>query len=203
MREFTVFSDYICPFCFIGKRRAERLAEELPLKPVWKGFEIHPETPLEGIPLSRFSPDMVAGLESRIRTLTEEIGLEMQMPEMLSNSRLALQGAEFASEAGKADEYHEAVFTAYFQQASDIGDVETLLDIAGGIGLDRDSFRSSLDSGEHFPALRESVREAHSMGLSGVPSFVFDERNIVVGAQPYEMLRAAAEKSLESGEVGQ
>jgi predicted DsbA family dithiol-disulfide isomerase len=141
---------------------------------------------------------MVASLESRIRMLAEEIELEMKMPEMLSNSRLALQGAEFASEAGKADEYHESVFTAYFQEASDIGDVETLLDIAEGIGLDRDSFQSSLDSGEHFPALRDSVRKAHSMGLSGVPSFVFDERNVVVGAQPYETLKAVAEKSLES-----
>ena len=170
MREFTVFSDFICPFCFIGKRRAERLAQELSLQPVWKGFEIHPETPPGGVPLSKFSPEMVASLESRIRILADEIGLEMRMPEALSNSRLALQGAEFASEAGKADEYHEAVFTAYFQRARDIGDIETLLDIAREIGLDPASFRSSLESGEHFPALRASVREAHSMGLSGVPS---------------------------------
>ena len=196
MREFIVFSDYICPFCFIGKRRAERLAEELPFRPVWKGFEIHPETPPEGVPLSMFSAGMVANLEGRIRGLSEEIGLEMRMPEKLSNSRLALLGGEFAREAGKPDEYHEAVFTAYFQQGKDIGDVDALLDIAAGIGLDLDSFRGSLESGEHFPALRDSVREAHSMGLSGVPSFVFGERNIVVGAQPYETLKAAAERSL-------
>ena len=54
-RNMTVFSDYICPFCFIGARLAERLADELPIRPVWKGFEIHPETPPEGSGISVIS----------------------------------------------------------------------------------------------------------------------------------------------------
>ena len=69
MWEFEIFSDYICPFCFIGKRRAEKLAEELQIKPVWNGFEIHPETPPEGVPLSRFMPGIIENLEHRIRAL--------------------------------------------------------------------------------------------------------------------------------------
>jgi len=200
MQEFTVFSDYICPFCYIGKRRAEKLSEELPIKPLWKGFEIHPETPREGIPLSSFMPGVVSGLEARVRDLADEIGLDMRMPEKLSNSRLALLGAEFAREAGRLEAYHDAVFRAYFQQCKDIGDIETLVDIAAEAGLEHNSFRSSLQSEERFPALRDSVREAHSLGLSGVPSFVFGEGNIVVGAQPYDMLKAAAEKSLEESD---
>jgi predicted DsbA family dithiol-disulfide isomerase len=196
MMEFDVFSDYICPFCFIGKRRAEKLAEDLPVRPIWKGFEIHPETPLEGVPLSSFMPGVISNLEGRIRALAEEIELDMKMPEKLSNSRLALMGGEFAREAGKLDEYHEAVFSAYFQQARDIGDINVLLEIAAEIGLDLDSFRNSLEGNEHSPALRDSVRRAHSLGLSGVPSYVFGEGNIVVGAQPYDMLKAAAEKSI-------
>jgi predicted DsbA family dithiol-disulfide isomerase len=196
MWEFEVFSDYICPFCFIGKRRAEKLAEELQIKPVWNGFEIHPETPPEGVPLSRFMPGIISNLEYRIRALAEEIGLEMTMPEKLSNSRLALLGGEFAREVGKLDEYHEAVFRAYFQQAKDIGDIDVLLEIATAVGLDQSSFQTSLEDGEHFPALRDSVKRAHSLGLSGVPAYVFGEGNIVVGAQPYDMLKAAAEKSM-------
>ena len=197
MMEFDVFSDYICPFCFIGKRRAEKLADDLPVRPIWKGFEIHPETPLEGVPLSSFMPGVISSLEGRIRSLAEEIELDMKMPEKLSNSRLALLGGEFARGAGKLGEYHEAVFIAYFQQAKDIGHIDVLLDIAAEIDLDLDSFRNSLESNEHFPALRDSVRKAHSLGLSGVPSYVFGEGNIVVGAQPYDMLKAAAEKSLK------
>jgi predicted DsbA family dithiol-disulfide isomerase len=198
MQDFTVFSDYICPFCFIGKRRAERLGAELSMRPVWQGFEIHPETPPEGVPLSSFMPGIISNLEGRIRDLAEEIGLEMRMPEKLSNSRLALLGGEFAREEGKLEAYHEAVFAAYFQQGKDIGDMEILLDIASGIGLDRDSFRSSLESDRHFPALRESRRQATSLGLSAVPSYLFEDGSVVVGAQPYELLKSAAEKSLDN-----
>ena len=196
MQDFTVFSDYICPFCFIGKRRAERLGKELSMRPVWKGFEIHPETPTEGVPLSSFMPGIISNLEVRIRALAEEIELEMKMPEKLSNSRLALLGGEFAREEGKLEAYHEAVFVAYFQRGEDIGDIEILLDIASEIGLDRDSFRSSLASEQHFAALRESRKQATSLGLSAVPSYLFEDGGIVVGAQPHDLLKSAAEKSL-------
>ncbi len=196
MQDFTIFSDYICPFCFIGKRRAEKLCEELSIRPVWKGFEIHPETPLEGVSLSSFMPGIISNLEGRIRALAEEIDLEMTMPDKLSNSRLALLGGEFASENGKLEAYHEAVFAAYFQQRKDIGDMEVLLDIASGIGLDRNSFQGSLESEKFFPALRESRRQATSLGLSAVPSYVFEDGSTIVGAQPYDLLKSAAEKSL-------
>jgi len=195
-RNMTVFSDYICPFCFIGARLAERLAGELPIRPVWRGFEIHPETPPEGVPLSRFMPSVISGLTARVQELADEIGLEMSIPIKLSNSRLALLGGEFAREEDRLNEYHEAVFSAYFQQGKDIGDIEALLEIADSIGLDRDSFRQSLLNGEHIDALKDSVRRAHSLGLSAVPSFVFDNGSTIIGAQPYDLLKAAAEKYL-------
>jgi predicted DsbA family dithiol-disulfide isomerase len=197
MKEFTVFSDYICPFCFIGKRRAEKLGKELSLRPIWQGFEIHPETPPEGVPLSSFAPAMISSLQTRIQALAEEIGLEMEMPTKLPNSRLALLGAEFAREEGKLEAYHEAVFAAYFQNDRDIGDMNVLADIAAEIGLDPGSLKSALESEKHFPALRDSVRQAHSLGLSGVPSYLFDNGCIVIGAQPYEQLKAAAEKVVQ------
>ena len=198
MQNVTVFSDYICPFCFVGKRLAERLAENLPIKPVWKGFEIHPETPPEGVPLSSFMPAMISSLASRVRELARATGLDMRMPKRLANSRLALLGSEFAREACKLDQYHEAVFSAYFQQGKDIGDIEVLIEIACETGIDGDSFRKSLVSEQYFPALKSSRREAHSLGLSAVPSFAFGDGNIVVGALPYEALKTAAEMSLRA-----
>jgi predicted DsbA family dithiol-disulfide isomerase len=198
MQTMTVFSDYICPFCFIGKQRADKLAEEFPIRPVWKGFEIHPEVPSEGIPIARFLPGIIANLEANVRRLADEIGLEMRMPEKLSNSHLALLGGEIARDNDRFHEYHDAVFSAYFQQGKDIGDLETLAGIAADIGIDGGSFARAITDEKYEAVLRSSIRQAHSLGLTGVPSFVFADGNVVVGAQPYEVLRAAAEKSLRA-----
>jgi predicted DsbA family dithiol-disulfide isomerase len=198
VHDVIVFSDYICPFCYVGKKRFERLASELPLRPVWKGFEIHPEVPPEGIPLSQFMPDILTALEAGVRALAEEEGLEMHMPQKLANSRLALLGGEFAREAGKLDDYHEAVFSAYFQHGGDIGDIAVLADIADRIGLDSDRFTEALSNETNLPELRDSVRQAHSLGLRAVPSFVFADNNIIVGVQPYAAFQAAAAQSLRT-----
>ncbi|UCD57394.1 MAG: DsbA family oxidoreductase [Candidatus Hydrogenedentota bacterium] len=198
MQTMTLFSDYICPFCFIGKRRVERLVEELPIEPFWKGFEIHPEVPPGGIPITRFMPEMISNLEVRVRMLADEIGLEIRMPAKLSNSRMALLGGEFAREADRFHEYHEAVFSAYFQQGKDIGDAEILVEIVDGIGIDGSAFREAIVNEKHAGTLAASLREAHSLGLTAVPSFVFADGRVIVGARPYDELKAAAEKSLQA-----
>jgi predicted DsbA family dithiol-disulfide isomerase len=191
-----VFSDYICPFCFVGKRRVDRLEEELAIRPVWKAFEIHPERPPEGVPIERrFSPGAIARLREHVGLLAAEVGLEMRVPEKLSNSRPALMGGEFAKESGRFEHYHEAVFSAYFLHGKDIGDVEILVDIADGVGIETDPFREAVAGQKHAGALRASRQEADSLGLTAVPSFVFVDGTIVVGAQPYKVLRTVAEKA--------
>lgn len=193
MNDIIIFSDYICPFCVIGKQRADRLAKEFRFRIIWKGFEIHPEVPSSGIPLEQFMPEVLSSLKARIRPLAEEIGLEMRMPEKLSNSHLALLGAEYAREAGNLEIYHEAIFRAYFQEGRDIGDIETLVEVWGEIDGDSTSFREALLSEKHASLLEASIAEARSLGIYAVPSFVFPHGNIVVGAQPYHMLKDAAE----------
>jgi len=202
MQNLTVFSDYICPFCFIGMQRAEQLAREFPIEIVWKGLEIHPEVPPQGIPLEGFMPEMLANLEAQVRALAEEIGLEMQMPEKLSNSHLALLGAEYAREYGKLAEYHEMVFSAYFQNGKDIGDIETLVELWNRIDDDSLSFREALLTERHVLHLKSSIAEAHSFGISAVPAFLFSTGTIILGAQPYHILRGAAERSLQLPEKG-
>jgi predicted DsbA family dithiol-disulfide isomerase len=196
MQDIIVFSDYICPFCYIGKQRVERLAKEFPFRIIWKGFEIHPEVPPEGIPLQHFMPEMLSNLETRIRILAEEIDLEMQMPEKLANSHLALLGAEHAREIGVLEEYHEAIFRAYFQQGKDIGKIETLVDIWSDIDINSISFREALMSEKYEPLLGASIAEARSRGIHAVPSFVFADGNIIAGAQPYDTFCNAAERAL-------
>ncbi|MEE8470988.1 MAG: DsbA family protein [Dehalococcoidia bacterium] len=121
--EVVVYSDYICPFCFIGKALVDRLEKRFGIEAEWKGFEIHPEIPASGCDFKSlgFSEGRAAAMLSRIRELADEVGLRFEPPALMSNSRLALEIAEFAKEKERFKEYHQAIFEAYWQQGKDIG----------------------------------------------------------------------------------
>ncbi len=194
MQEITIFSDYICPFCFIGHHRVQELAAEVTVRTVWEPFEIHPEVPAEGVPLSRFPSELLSRLEESVGALAAEIGLEFRMPRKLPNSRLALIGGEITKKAGVFEHYHAQVFRAYFQLDQDIGNPDVLAQIAQTADVDADFFLKSLNEEIYFDMLRAARRKANSLGLSAVPSFVFADGAIIVGAQPYKVLKEKADK---------
>ena len=185
-----VYSDYICPFCFIGKERVDRLEREFGVDVEWKGFEIHPETPVGGSDLASlgFDEATATAIHSQVQQLSEEAGLKLNLPSRISNSRLALQIAEFAKEKGKFKEYHEAVFRAYWQEAKDIGHRKQLFSLAAQTGLDMEELESYLESGKAAGKLNQHLQEVREYGISGVPTFIIGDK-MVVGAQPYEVLK--------------
>jgi predicted DsbA family dithiol-disulfide isomerase len=195
----VVYSDYICPFCFIGKERVDRLEKEFGVDVEWKGFEIHPETPAGGSDLASlgFDEATATAMRSRVLELSDEAGLELNLPSRISNSRLALQIAEFAKEKGKFKEYHEAVFGAYWQEAKDIGHREQLFSLAAQAGLDLEELEAYLESGKAAAKLNQHLQEVREYGISGVPTFVIGDK-MVVGAQPYEVLKKVLSEELAS-----
>lgn len=184
-----VYSDYICPFCFIGKERVDRLERELGVDVEWKGFEIHPEIPVGSSDLASlgFDEATAAAIHSQVQKLSEEAGLKLNPSTRLSNSRLALQVAEFAKEKGKFKEYHEAVFRAYWQKGEDIGSREQLFPLVVQAGLDLNELESYLESGKGADKLKQHLQEVREYGINGVPTFVIGNK-MVVGAQPYQVL---------------
>ncbi len=194
-----VYSDYICPFCFIGKERVDRLEKEFAADVEWKGFEIHPETPLDGSDLTSlgFDEATAGAISSQVLKLGKDADLKLNLPSRISNSRLALQIAEFAKEQGKFKEYHEAVFKAYWQEGRDIGDREKLFSLASQVGLDLEDLVSYLESGKAAEKWSQHFKEARERGISGVPTFVIGNR-MVVGAQPYEVLAKVLNGELAS-----
>ncbi|MCH7521294.1 MAG: DsbA family protein, partial [Candidatus Marinimicrobia bacterium] len=163
----------------------------------WKGFEIHPETPPDGSDLASlgFDEATAGAIHSHVRKLSEEAGLKLNLPSRISNSRLALQIAEFAKEKGKFKEYHEAVFRAYWQEAKDIGDREQLFSLAAEVGLDLEELEAYLESGKAADRLNQHLQEVRENGISGVPTFVIGDK-MVVGAQPYEQIRSVVKDVL-------
>ncbi len=195
----TVYSDYICPFCLIGKERADRLEKSFGVEVEWKGLEIHPETPPGGGDLASlgFDEDRVAALRSRVLEMGQEAGLKLEFGSRISNSRLALQVAEFAKEKGRFKEYHDAVFRAYWQESKDIGDREQLLALAAQAGMDIQELESYLESDRAATCLQQYLEEAVKYGVSGVPTFIIGNK-VVVGAQPYEVLEGILRQQLSS-----
>lgn len=152
-------------------------------------YEIHPETPPEGVPLERlFGPGVARHLEP-LRQRARELGLPFEPPSLLSNTRMACEAAEFAREEGKHPEFHREVLAAYFAHSEDIGDIEVLVRLAGKVGLDPAGLREALTS-EAYRAKREAAElEAREFGVSGVPTFFFADGTEVVGAQPLDHFR--------------
>ena len=193
----TVYSDYICPFCFIGKDRVERLEKEFDVDVEWKGFEIHPETPEKGSTIEEmgFNKDYIKMAQTNVTRLAAESGLEIKSLNKLSNSRLALEISEYAKDKGKFKEFYEAIFRAYWVDGEDIGDRKFLLKTAESSGMDIEEIKKYIDSGKGQERLEEVLLETKKLGITGVPTFIIGDK-MIVGAQPYEVIKKAVEEEI-------
>ncbi len=156
----------------------------------WLGVEIHPETPPEGTPITeRFRPEDISRMMRHLRSMGAPFGIIFADRTVLSNSRMALQAAEFARENGRFDAFHEAVFAAYFSQGLDIGNLDVLIQIARDAGLDAGAMEDALRSGKYLPKLAQAQKEAARLGVTGVPTFFIEDKKSIVGAQPLDVFR--------------
>ena len=196
-KKVIVYSDYICPFCYIGKNRIDRIKKELGVEVEWRGLEIHPETPKEGQTLEDMgvNPHYVEMVREHVKGLAKEENLDLKPHTRISNSKMALQLAEFAKENEKFDEYHDEVFKAYWMDVRDIGNPDILFDIIQKIGLDPNEARNFLEGGKAAQKIGEFLSEAKALGIDGVPTFLIGSK-IVEGAQPYEVIKRAVNQGI-------
>jgi len=192
------YSDYICPFCYIGYHRIEKLKEEYNLAVEWRPFEIHPETPKGGASIDElpFPKGYLEMAFANVKRLADEDGLTLKFSEKLINSRLALYISEFARKKGKFEEFHKLVLEAYWLEGKDIGDKNLLLDLAESVGLNKNEIESYLNTDEPFKILQKTLKELRKYGINGVPTFNIEER-LIVGAQPYEIFKEVINKILD------
>jgi predicted DsbA family dithiol-disulfide isomerase len=125
----------------------------------------------------------------------ERYGLEINSGPFGIDSRPALVGAKFAEAQGVGDAYHDAIFRAYWQDAKNIEDLDVLAEVATAVGLDREQFLAALNDPRHQQAVIADVEQAFQYGLSGVPALVYNNKYLVTGAQPYDLLAQVAEKA--------
>lgn len=195
----TVFSDYICPFCYIGSVRLARLRDEYELSVEWAGLEIHPDNPPEGRPVEAlgYPPKRWAQMMSALYRMAEEEGVYIKARSFTTNSHKALLLAEAAKEEGEATFYrlHDRLFQAYLGEGQNIGEVEVLRRLAQESGMEAHAAERAWSEPYYEQRLRASHVRAARLGITGTPTYLFGDRYLLPGAVPTAVLREAAAAS--------
>jgi predicted DsbA family dithiol-disulfide isomerase len=206
-----VWSDVVCPWCYIGKRRLERAIEEFPhateVEVLYRSFELDPSAPQDATEqMDEVLARKYGGGVERARAMMAEVsqvaaaeGLEYQLERTLRGStrdahRLLHLALEEHGPALQRD-LKEALLAAYLTEARDVADADVLRKVAAAVGLDQGRVDDVLGSDEYRDAVRADVAQARSLGVTGVPFFVVDHRFRVAGAQPVEVLREVLDRA--------
>jgi len=204
--KISVITDYICPFCFIGHKRLDRLRDEYDLKINWCFVEIHPETPAQGqsVALLNYSKDYWSALMQNLDRLAREENIQLAEHTMTTNSRQALLLAEASKSLGAEFFYplHERLFEAYFVEAQNIGDETVLRRIAVDCHIpDNIVEQAWSDPFTHGPAdsvpasLLPYLQYAGAINARSVPTFVFG-KEMLTGVVDQKVLRQTASHML-------
>ncbi|UVI29632.1 DsbA family oxidoreductase [Paenibacillus spongiae] len=206
--KIEVWSDYLCPFCYIGKRKFENALAQFPHKDkvevIYRSFELGPDSPkdpgvsMDQILASKYgmSLEQAKAANDNVASQAQTAGLTYHFDTMIpTNSFDAHRLTHYAAQQGKAPEMLERLFRAYFTDSLHIGDRETLARLAGEIGLDRNEAAAMLESGQYAQEVRADEQEGSRLGIKGVPFFVIDRKYGVSGAQPSEVFLEALQKA--------
>lgn len=166
----------------------------------WTAYPLHPDTPEEGLDLEKLfagrSVD-INEVKARLKNVADQLGLPLGDRRKTYNSRLAQELGKWAESKGKGDEFHNAVFRAYFADGKNIAKIPLLIDLVKSIGLPEEDAREVLETRTFKEAVDSDWSRSFRMGVTAVPTFRLELQR-VVGAQPYEVL----EKLLTEGGVG-
>jgi predicted DsbA family dithiol-disulfide isomerase len=133
-------------------------------------------------------------MHSHLQSVADSVGLTMETRDVIINSRRALGAAEYAREHGHYDEMHRALFKAHWEGAGKLEDVDDLVRIGASVGLDEAGLRQAIDSGRYEDVIDENRRLATSAGIDAIPAHVFGRRYLVLGAQPYDVLKQVVDR---------
>jgi predicted DsbA family dithiol-disulfide isomerase len=176
----------------VALERAAWLEREHGARVEWLPFDLHPEYPPEGIPREELQRRYPEDVHERTRRMVEAAGLEYNPPrDVVPNSRQALELTELAREKGLHEPVHTRLMHAYWSEGRNIGDTDTLLDLVGEAGLDREEAEAALAERRYAARVDASTAEAQQAGIHAIPAFVLDGRLLLLGAQPHEIFERA------------
>ncbi|MBA3231420.1 MAG: DsbA family oxidoreductase [Acidobacteria bacterium] len=200
----TVFSDYVCPFCYLEEPDLARVREEYGdrVEVDWRAYELRPD------PVPTLDPDgeyLHRVWNASVYPMARSLGMTLRLPPVQPRSRKALEAAEYAREEGKFDALHTALFKAFFEDGRDLGDTGVLLEAGESVGLDREELRKALEEGRYTEKVVADEELARRLGVSSVPTMLvgpagapLEAAESITGTQPYGgRIEAAVGRALE------
>ena len=161
----------------------------------WRPYYLRPDTPPEGLELSEHIKRARAnGSEERLSQMAQMHGMKFRSTERIYNTRLAHEATEYARQKGKGFEFHHVVFEKFYGHGEDISKWDVLRDTALQVGLDAEEMQREVEAGKYTATVNALVKEASQIGVTGVPTYVLNDRYAIVGAQPYEAFLQALEQ---------
>jgi predicted DsbA family dithiol-disulfide isomerase len=210
--QIDIVSDTVCPWCFIGKRRIERamaLRPDVTFEVFWRPYRLDPTIPREGVDRRAYlkakfgDTPRSSAMGDAIRSEGAGEGIEFafdkiaKSPNTLDSHRLV----RWSASAGVQDEVVERLFRAYFIEGKDIGDATVLAAVAADAGMDGELVASLLASDADLESVEREAGLANEMGITGVPTFIFDSKLMISGARDAELLARVIDKAREVASV--
>ena len=186
-----VFTDYVCPWCYLGNSRMKRLKQEFDILIQVVHFPLHPETPTEGRLLQElFECDLkeIKAKNIQMKNLMIAEGLAYNDRTHTYNSRLAQEVGMWAESQMMADNIHDKFYQAYFVEGRNIGDIEVIIEIIKSIGLDEDEGRAIIAERRYADGVDSNWTKSRNNNIYGVPTYAIDGHTLG-GAQPYNVLQ--------------
>jgi predicted DsbA family dithiol-disulfide isomerase len=201
-----IWSDVICPFCYLGKKNLEAaltsVKSDVNINIEWKSFQLNPNFGSE--PQSTYAylaqmkglkEDEIKGSFSHLQNAGKEKGIDFNFESALVvNTATAHRFIQLAKERGIANQAEEALFKAQFSEGKDVSSLEVLEEIGLAIGLSPEEVKQSQTDTKYQSGFEKDIYEARQIGVRGVPFFVFDRKYAVSGAQPVEVFAQTMQK---------
>lgn len=190
-----VFSDYTCPFCLLGQVALKRVALQTGAQIVWRAYQLRKDGPPRMDPRGEM---MNQGWRNTVLPMAAALGVDMRQPSRLPLTRYAHEAAAWARTQGRFDEFHAAIFRANFNEDLDIGEIETMQQLAWRLGLDAADLAEALRETRHADEVDEDLLIAETYGVRSVPAFVIGGQ-VLSGVQE----EAAFLRALEAARKGE
>jgi len=208
--KIEIWSDVMCPFCYIGKRNLEKALEQFPhkdkLEIEWKSFQLDasiPDIASESheeylVKRKGLSVAQVKGMLQNVTQMAAGAGLDYHLDRsVIVNTRKAHQLIQFAKTRNLGDEAEERLFHAFFTEGKNIADSDTLTELGVEIGLDACELQTALTDEQYAYMVHQDIQEARNIGVNGVPFFVFNRKYAISGAQPPQAFLETLGKSFD------